>query len=802
MTTGSLPTLLDTAQSRRLSAGGDPNAAARQGRPTPPDGGDWLGEARRYLRSVRRHKWLVLSLTSFATAAGVELSMYALPPNYAARATVWIQVPARQARDEGPIWSGQLPISSGWIDLIRTNIVLEDVARRERLYLTTVVGDPAALTTLAIKQRVHPGTYRLAVDTTGTAFVLSDDAGAVLDRGAIGDSIGAPLGFAWVAPAGMLRPGDVVEFTVTTPAEAATRLRRELKVSSDADGNFLRLELAGPDAAAVTGTVNAVATRFVAAAADLKRDNLTQLTGVLAAQLEQEEAKLRSAESALQRFRVTAVTEYGDGIAPVTTNMRSPQDPVFAGLLDMKVRRGELLRDRAAIKRILAQPPESRLLVDALATITSVERSSELSQALRDLTAKQAALRALRVRYTAEAPAVRRVATDVATLERQTIPLLATALARELALRAAELEQRVDSVARDLRRIPPLAVEENRLQRDVTQSAGAVANLQQRYEEARLAETSSIPDVRLVDPAIEPQEPTENWAPVLVLFTLISGLGAGVGSAVVLDYRDRRVHDPEDFTRTVGLKILGVVPHLERRGRIRAPEDALHVLEAMRGTCLNLLHAHGIGPVIVTVTSPGRADGKSFVASNLAVAFADAGYRTLLVDGDVRCGMLHRTLKLARKPGLTDLLQGRASKEQVVQPSAYGTLSFLGSGSRTHDGPTLVSSAALPRALARLRSSYDAIIVDSSPLAAGTDAFALGTATGTLLLVLRTGVSDGGLAQAKLQVMNHLPIRVLGAVLNDVRRDRLYRNYSYYLEGYEAHDEPDGARGQVLRAPV
>src|SRR5205814_811622 len=193
---------------------------------------------------------------------------------------------------------------------------------------------------------------------------------------------------------------------------------------------------------------------------------------------------------------------------------------------------------------------------------------------------------------------------------------------------------------------------------------------------------------------------------------------------------DRRVHDPEDFTRTIGLKILGVVPHLERRGRIRAPEDALHVLEAMRGTCLNLLHAHGIGPVIVTVTSPGRADGKSFVASNLAVAFADAGYRTLLVDGDVRCGMLHRTLKLARKPGLTDLLQGRATKEQVLQPSAYGTLSFLGSGSRTHDGPTLVSPAALPLAPARLRSSYDAIIVDSSPLAAGPDAIALGTATG------------------------------------------------------------------------
>src|SRR6266480_56573 len=110
MTTGSLPTLLDTAQSRRLSAGGDPNAAARQGRPTPPDGGDWLGEARRYLRSVRRHKWLVLSLTSFATAAGVELSMYALPPNYAARATVWIR--CRRARRVMKARSGRVSCRS------------------------------------------------------------------------------------------------------------------------------------------------------------------------------------------------------------------------------------------------------------------------------------------------------------------------------------------------------------------------------------------------------------------------------------------------------------------------------------------------------------------------------------------------------------------------------------------------------------------------------------------------------------------------------------------------------------------
>jgi Mrp family chromosome partitioning ATPase len=107
----------------------------------------------------------------------------------------------------------------------------------------------------------------------------------------------------------------------------------------------------------------------------------------------------------------------------------------------------------------------------------------------------------------------------------------------------------------------------------------------------------------------------------------------------------------------------------------------------------------------------------------------------------------------------------------------------------------------LPRALAELRPHYDVIIVDSSPLAAGVDAFALGAATGSMLLVLRTGVSDRELAQAKLEVLDHLPIRILGAVLNDVRPGGVYRHYSYYLEGYEAKDEPAAAAGKVLRAP-
>ncbi|HVH69041.1 MAG TPA: hypothetical protein VM716_14325 [Gemmatimonadales bacterium] len=770
--------------------------------PVPPEeGADWLADGRRYLGSVLRYKWLVIGLTIFGTAVGMALARAVLPPGYVARATVWIQVPAHLVREESPIWSGPLPISSGWVDLLRTNIVLEHVVRLERLYLgLPVAADSDALATFAVseKERVRPGAYKLEVDASGKTFKLSERKAGVVDGGVVGDSVGARLGFVWVAPPPALRPGRVIEFAVTSPSDAASVLGKQLKVSSDVDGNFLRLELVGPDPALTTATVNAVAERFVAAAADLKHDKLGQLTGILTAQLEHAQANLREAETALRKFRVGAVTRYSAGATSVTPNMRFPSDPMFAALLDMKATRAELLRDRDAILRILAQPPESGLMVDALGMIGSVQRSTELSQALRDLTTKQAELRALEVRYTPDAPAVRRVAAAVSALEQHAIPMLATGLAGEMERRAAELGQRVDSMAGDLRSVPALAVEETQLQREVTQAEQALTNLQQRYEEARLAEASSIPDVRLVDPAVEPQVPAENWAPVLVLFAFITSVGAGVGGAVLLDRSDHRVHEPGDVTRRMGLKILGVVPHLDRNGRAKPSGTA--VIEAMRGIRLNVLHAHGVGPAIVTVTSPGRADGKSFVASNLAVACADAGYRTLLVDADIRCGRLHRALHLARKPGLTDRLAGDVTTEQVVQLSAYGSLSFVGGGTRTHGGPALVSSAALPQFLAELRSSYDAIILDSSPLAAGADAFALGVATGSMLLVLRTGVSDGELAQTKLQLIDHLPIRVLGAVLNDMRAGGKYRNYSYYLEGYETENEPDTAT-QVLRGP-
>src|SRR5437773_2177374 len=426
------------------------------------------------------------------------------------------------------------------MDLLQSYAVLDDVVRGLQLYVTPVEPrDSDALRGFGIKDAVLPGTYRLEVDSLGQRFTLTAHGReGVVQEGSVGDSVGAAIGFVWVPTAKALAPRRRVAFTVTAPYEATGRLAKELKVSADLDGNFLRMALGGTNPALIAATVNAVADRFVEVAASLKREKLTELTRIL---------------------------------------------------------------------------------------------GTQLAQAQRDLSAKQADLRTLRAHYTDASPAVRRLAAEVAALERQTIPALAGALAAELRVREQQLGERVDAASANLRKIPPLAVEETRLQRAVTLAEQVVVNLQQRYEEARLADVSSLSDVRVLDRAVVPQMPGGSLGPIFVVLALIGGLGLGVAGAVVLDYGDRHVHHPDQVTQRMGLTILGAVPHVDWHNGKRE-ESAGQVIEALRGIRLSVANRHGDGPVVVTVTSPGRSDGKSFVASNLAAPFADAGFRTLLID--------------------------------------------------------------------------------------------------------------------------------------------------------------------------
>ncbi|HVH12884.1 MAG TPA: polysaccharide biosynthesis tyrosine autokinase, partial [Longimicrobium sp.] len=498
---------------------------------------------------------------------------------------------------------------------------------------------------------------------------------------------------------------------------------------------------------------------------------------------------LRQSEIALETFRVrTATLPSGTG-TPVAPGIALTQDPVFGAFFDMKVSRENLRRDRQALARIAGQAASGQIGFDALAVVPAVQQNPELMQLLAERTAKRAELRALQSRYTDEHPPVRRLIDDLAAAEGTAIPRAVRQLESQIAGREEELDGRISSASTELRQIPPRAIEEARLERRVEIAENLYATLRQRYEEARLAAVSSLPDVRELDAAAVPFSPEADRRSLIVLGFGAGALGLALLGVLLADRVDRRVRYPEQVTGRMGLPILGAVP--TTRGAFTATgKQAAQILEAFRELRLSLAHAHGsAGPMLLAVVSAESGDGKSTVAASLARAYAEQGHRTLLVDGDIRRGALHRLLGVRRSPGLTDVLAGRSLASRCIQSPVGMRFAFLPSGTRMREGPELLGSPAMAQLMTELRGQYGVVIVDTPPLSAGVDAYVIGTLTGSMLMVLRTGSTDGALAEAKLTLLDRLPVRVLGAALNAVPATGAYRYYSY-LPDYGVEDEP------------
>ncbi|MGH7701466.1 MAG: GumC family protein [Gemmatimonadales bacterium] len=747
-----------------------------------PQGVQWS----RYLAAMRRYRWLMLLLTVVGTGLGI-LSTRFLKPLYTAGATIWIE---SKPESNGPIRSGELLNSVAWVELLKTGVVLDSTSLRMKLYLTPAQSrDTILFRDFALADRFATGGFVLTLSDTGNQYDLTTVQGLRVESGTPGDSIGRQAGFLWAPPATLFRQAHKVKFSIVTPREASTGLASDLVTHMAEDGNFLRLTLTGNDPNRIAATLNTLTDQFVSVAAELKRRKLEILANTLAEQVKVTGAQLRDAENALESFRVRTITLPSEGV-PVAAGLRSTEPTVISNFYKQKLDLEDLRRDRKAMEAVLAKARAGGLPVDAFQSIPAVRNAPDLTRALQELSNVEAELRALRYRYTDEHKPVRDLQDRITTLRNETLPAYASALIEQLRTQEQVLEGQISTAARDLQEIPTRTITEQRLDREKISSENLFQTLQNRYEETKLALASSIPDVKVLDAAVPPTQPSTNSAPRIILMGFLLSLALAVGIAILLDRMDKRFQYPEQVTQDLGLSILGAIPAINKvKGSVPNAEEASQVVEAFRTIRLNLAHSYGAaGPVLLTVTSPGSGDGKSFVSSNLALSFAEAGYRTLLIDGDTRRGELHRMFSLDRRPGLMDYLAGSARVEEIVRPSNHEGLSVMPCGARRHQGPELLGSNAMTKVMAEMKARFGVIIVDSPPLGAGIDPFVLSTATGHMMLVLRTGETDRQMAEAKLKLMDRLPVRILGAVLNDIRAQGTYKYYSY-LYGYAQEED-------------
>ena len=747
----------------------------------------------RFASAIRRYKWLIIAVVAVGSSAGFALTQL-VDPKYTVQGSILIK---KQSPTSGPISAPGLITDPGaWVDLTRSFIVLDQVVQRLGLYVSAAnEADSNLVSDLKPSVMLKPGGYQLHIDDGGTRYELvrpgasPGDEDVVVETGVVGDSVGRSVGFLWKPEPGRFRPGSTTSFRVITPRDAAVQLGQDLIIlPMMPTQNLMRLSMSGERPAQLAATMNTILDEFVKVAHQTTKANLTVVARTVEEQLGRAQDRLTAAEASLENFKVRTITLPNENTV-VTPGTAMASNPVFTKFFNDNVSHKAVSRDRQALQTIFATADASgRLSQEALKNLPPIAPNSPLTNEINNLEVLQAQLRSMRQKYTDEYPPVVALKEQIRIAETQTIPLLARQTLGQLEMQEQDLRKNIEGQSAEMKQIPQRTIEEARREREVFIADRIYTDLQQRYSTATLAEASAVPDVAVFDTATVPSRPSSDTAFSLLLVAILASLGLGIGAAILLDQTDRRFRYPEQATRDLGLDIMSGIPTIKNpRNASARLQEASQLVESFRSLSLTVRSAFdGIGPVMLTVSSPGPGDGKSFVSANLGMALADGGYRTVVIDGDIRRGALHSVFAPATQtPGLTDFLAGDAVLGEVLRPTSHPGLFLIPCGRRRRNGPELLAGEGMVNLLRDLRQQFDAVICDSAPLGAGIDPFALGVASGAMLIVLRTGETDRKLAQAKLEVLDRMPVRVLGTVLNDIGESPQFKYY-YYLEGYGA----------------
>ena len=336
------------------------------------------------------------------------------------------------------------------------------------------------------------------------------------------------------------------------------------------------------------------------------------------------------------------------------------------------------------------------------------------------------------------------------------------------------------------------------------------AVLSEQLAQLQVDEAGNTAPVAFDDPARPPTAPSSPKPVRDGALGLAAGLVMGLGGAFLRDSLDDALISQEAAERTAGVPVLATVPHVpswKRRDRplvISISNPTSPAAEAYRSLRTSLQFARQEREIrTILVTSPASEEGKTTTLANLGAVFAQAGNRVVLVSCDLRRPRIGKFLGVDESAGLTSVLVGQHTLEQVVRPvQGNQRLCVLASGPVPANPAELLNGQRAREVFATLKASFDIVLIDSPPVLPVTDAVVLSRQVDATLLVVACGRTRRGELQRAAEKLEQVNAPVIGMVLNEMTRQGT-GGYGQQYGYYEARmTDPGSSIGSQAAAPI
>lgn len=357
------------------------------------------------------------------------------------------------------------------------------------------------------------------------------------------------------------------------------------------------------------------------------------------------------------------------------------------------------------------------------------------------------------------------------------------------------LQAQRSTIQEQIKRLPSVEQDVIASMRDVKVGNELYTTLLNTAQQMRLAKASKIGSARIIDLATPPEQPIKPKRFMIVLFSALLGLFAGIAAAIIRKTMRGAIDSPKMIEDATGLQVYATVMESKNQEeltrKIKAKESGQFLLTEVFPDDLSIESLRSFRVAMqfamldatnnrVMITGPTPGVGKSFLSANIAAVLAQSGKRVLLIDMDMHKGHLNQYFGLKRAGGLSEILAGEFSLDQATHKEVLKNFSFISNGTHVSNPSALFLNERLPQLLDQCSQQYDIVIVDAPPALLVSDVAVLGPHMGTTFMAVRDAASTLNDLTASVKRLSQARVEVKGVLFNG----QLMRISSKYGYGY------------------